>query len=127
MSWLSKASTTRILYDLGRAVQLVISFALALALTSPSSSAAFIAQALPADHHPGCRHSGRLAARLHPDFGILNEVLAWVGIPPQKWLLDPNLAKPAFIFMSFWMIGRQMVILSPAWQHSDPVAGGGAD
>ena len=46
----------------------------------------------------------------HPDFGILNEVLAWFGIKPIKWLLDPNLAKPAFIFMSFWMIGRQMVI-----------------
>ena len=46
----------------------------------------------------------------HPDFGIMNEVLAWFGIKPIKWLLDPNLAKPAFIFMSFWMIGRQMVI-----------------
>jgi multiple sugar transport system permease protein len=45
-----------------------------------------------------------------PDFGILNEALGWFGIPPQKWLFDPNLAKPAFIFMSFWMIGRQMVI-----------------
>jgi multiple sugar transport system permease protein len=46
----------------------------------------------------------------HPDFGILNEALGWFGIAPLKWLLDPNLAKPAFIFMSFWMIGRQMVI-----------------
>lgn len=46
----------------------------------------------------------------HPDFGILNEALGWFGIAPLKWLLDPVLAKPAFIFMSFWMIGRQMVI-----------------
>lgn len=46
----------------------------------------------------------------HPDFGILNQALGWFGIPPQGWLLDPVLAKPAFIFMSFWMIGRQMVI-----------------
>ena len=46
----------------------------------------------------------------HYEYGILNEVLGWVGIPPQKWLFDVNLAKPAFIFMSFWMIGRQMVI-----------------
>lgn len=44
------------------------------------------------------------------DYGIMNEVIGWFGIPPQKWLLDPNLVKPAFIFMSFWMIGRQMVI-----------------
>ena len=46
----------------------------------------------------------------HPEFGILNEVLGWIGIAPQPWLFDPGLAKPAFIFMSFWMIGRQMVI-----------------
>lgn len=46
----------------------------------------------------------------HPDFGILNEILGIFGVPPQKWLLEPHLAKPAFIFMSFWMIGRQMVI-----------------
>ncbi len=46
----------------------------------------------------------------HPEVGILNNVLGWVGIPPQKWLFDADLAKPAFIFMSFWMIGRQMVI-----------------
>jgi len=46
----------------------------------------------------------------HPEFGILNEAVGWLGIPAQKWLFDPALAKPAFIFMSFWMIGRQMVI-----------------
>ena len=46
----------------------------------------------------------------HPEFGILNEILGWVGIAPRQWLFDPQLAKPAFIFMSFWMIGRQMVI-----------------
>lgn len=47
---------------------------------------------------------------LHPEFGILNDVLGWVGIPPQPWLFDPKLAMPAFIFMSLWMIGRMMVI-----------------
>lgn len=46
----------------------------------------------------------------HPEFGILNEALGWFGIEGRKWLFDPTLAKPAFIFMSFWMIGRQMVI-----------------
>jgi multiple sugar transport system permease protein len=46
----------------------------------------------------------------HPEFGILNEVLSWFGIAPRPWLVDADLAKPAFIFMSFWMIGRQMVI-----------------
>ena len=46
----------------------------------------------------------------HPEFGIMNEALGWFGISPKQWLFDPALAKPAFIFMSFWMIGRQMVI-----------------
>lgn len=47
---------------------------------------------------------------LHPEFGILNEALGWLGVPPQPWLFDPPLAKPALIFMSLWQIGRQMVI-----------------
>lgn len=47
---------------------------------------------------------------LHPEFGILNDILGRIGIPPQPWLFDPVLAKPAFIFMSLWMIGRMMVI-----------------
>jgi multiple sugar transport system permease protein len=47
---------------------------------------------------------------LHPEFGILNEFLGWFGVEPKAWLFDPALAKPAFILMSFWMIGRQMVI-----------------
>ena len=46
----------------------------------------------------------------HPEFGILNEALSWIGIEPRKWLFEPDLAKPAFILMSFWMIGRMMVI-----------------
>jgi multiple sugar transport system permease protein len=46
----------------------------------------------------------------HYEYGIFNEVLRWVGLGPYKWLFDPALAKPAFIIMSFWSIGRMMVI-----------------
>ena len=47
----------------------------------------------------------------HPEFGILNDIFARVGLPGDTaWLQETTLAKPAFIFMSFWMIGRQMVI-----------------
>ena len=46
----------------------------------------------------------------HPEFGILNEVVGVFGIPPQKWLFNPYLAKPAFIFMDLWTIGPQFVI-----------------
>lgn len=55
---------------------------------------------------------------LHPEFGLLNDIIRRViqfftGQPSTwkaEWLFQEELAKPAFIFMSFWMIGRQMVI-----------------
>lgn len=47
----------------------------------------------------------------NPEFGLANAALNAVGLPSLYWLQDPNLAKPAFIIMSFWTIGGQMVIL----------------
>ncbi|MCR4415208.1 MAG: sugar ABC transporter permease, partial [Thermoguttaceae bacterium] len=44
------------------------------------------------------------------DYGVLNNILRTVGMHPVKWFFDPNVAKPAFIFMSLWGIGPQMVI-----------------
>lgn len=46
----------------------------------------------------------------HPEFGIINEVIGWFGVPPQAWLFEPVLAKPAFIFMRIWVMGTQMVV-----------------
>jgi len=46
----------------------------------------------------------------NPEFGIFNAILGWFGVPKQGWLTDPNLAKPAFIIMSLWHVGGQMVI-----------------
>jgi multiple sugar transport system permease protein len=91
--------------------QLVISFTLALALTQPIKFRSIYRAGFYLPIIIPIVATAVVWQRVfHPDFGILNEVLGWFGIPPQKWLLDPNLAKPAFIFMSFWMIGRQMVI-----------------
>lgn len=45
-----------------------------------------------------------------PDFGLANHFLRSVGLPPQKWLFDVNLAKPSLILMGLWGIGSQMVI-----------------
>ena len=55
---------------------------------------------------------------LHPEFGLLNAAIRaiieiFTGEPSTwkaAWLFEPALAMPAFIFMSLWMIGRQMVI-----------------
>lgn len=92
-------------------IQLVISFSLALALTQPLKLRAMYRAGfyLPIII-PVVATAVVWQRVLHPDYGILNTILGWFGIPAQGWLLKPELAKPAFIFMSFWMIGRQMVI-----------------
>lgn len=55
----------------------------------------------------------------HPEYGLLNDsvrrVISFFTRQPAdwfapEWLFQVSLAKPAFIFMSLWMIGRQMVI-----------------
>jgi multiple sugar transport system permease protein len=47
---------------------------------------------------------------LNPEFGVLNQILSWFGIAPVKWLFDPTFSKPAFILMSMWLVGPQMII-----------------
>jgi len=47
----------------------------------------------------------------HPQWGLANAFLQWFGFEGLYWLQDPRIAKPAFIIMSFWTIGGQMVIL----------------
>jgi multiple sugar transport system permease protein len=45
------------------------------------------------------------------DYGLANQLIAWLGLPPPLWFQDPNWTKPALIIMSYWTIGGQMVIL----------------
>jgi multiple sugar transport system permease protein len=47
---------------------------------------------------------------LNPQFGILNSILGLFGFAPVKWLFDPKAVIPAFIFMSLWFVGPQMII-----------------
>jgi len=46
----------------------------------------------------------------NPDFGLANVALTALHLPPQKWLLDPNLSKPCLILMGLWGAGSGMVI-----------------
>lgn len=92
-------------------IQLVISFALALALTQNIKFRDLYRAGFYLPIIVPLVASAVVWQRVfHPEFGILNEVLGWFGIQPLSWLFRPDLAKPAFILMSFWMIGRQMVI-----------------
>lgn len=92
-------------------IQLTISFSLALALTQRIRFRDFYRAGFYMPIIVPLVASAVVWQRvLHPEFGILNEALGWFGIEPRMWLFEPRLTKPAFIFMSFWMIGRQMVI-----------------
>lgn len=45
-----------------------------------------------------------------PTYGLANQLLGAVGIPPQKWLFDTTLVKPAIILMATWGFGNSMII-----------------
>ncbi|MEO7423113.1 MAG: sugar ABC transporter permease [Ornithinibacter sp.] len=48
---------------------------------------------------------------LKRDFGLINTVLGWVGIPGPNWLGDPNWSMPALIMMASWRnFGTSMII-----------------
>ncbi|MGZ4559093.1 MAG: carbohydrate ABC transporter permease, partial [Mycobacteriaceae bacterium] len=48
---------------------------------------------------------------LQTDFGLINTVLGWVGIPGPNWLGDPNWAMPGLILMASWRnFGTGMII-----------------
>lgn len=99
-------------------IQLVISFVLAMALNQRIKGRSFYRAAFYMPMIVPVVASAVVWQRVfHPEFGLLNDVLGWFGLAPRKWLWEPSLAKPAFILMSFWMIGRQMVIFIAGLQN----------
>jgi len=55
----------------------------------------------------------------HPDqFGLLNYLIGKLGLPPQRWLLDPLQAMPAIIAVAVWSaLGRDIVIFLAGLQN----------
>jgi multiple sugar transport system permease protein len=47
---------------------------------------------------------------LHPDFGLINKLLALVGVSGPPWLGSTEWAMPALILMSVWGAGNTIVI-----------------
>jgi multiple sugar transport system permease protein len=47
---------------------------------------------------------------LNPDVGILNTMLAQIGIQGPNWLSDPFWSKPALILLGLWGMGGTIVI-----------------
>jgi multiple sugar transport system permease protein len=53
---------------------------------------------------------------LEPNFGLLNTMLAKVGITGPGWLTDPAWSKNSLILMSLWSVGGGMLIYLAALQ-----------
>lgn len=47
---------------------------------------------------------------LNPQFGLVNSLLAKVGITGPAWLGDPVWAKPSLVLMSLWVLGNALLI-----------------
>ncbi len=47
---------------------------------------------------------------LNTEFGLLNAMLNYFGLPKVAWLQNPDWALPALILMSLWGLGGSMVI-----------------
>ncbi|AZN39357.1 sugar ABC transporter permease [Paenibacillus albus] len=44
------------------------------------------------------------------DFGVINHILGWFGIPKQMWVSSPGTVIPSIIIMSVWASGNIIVI-----------------
>jgi len=47
----------------------------------------------------------------NPQYGVLNNLLGYVGIDGPAWLSSPDWAKPALIILATWGVGNLMVIM----------------
>lgn len=56
----------------------------------------------------------------HPDYGIANEFLGAVGIPPVAWLDDARFVKPALAIIGIWSFGSAMIIFLAGLQNIPP-------
>ena len=54
----------------------------------------------------------------HPQYGLINYVLGWIGIAPIDWLGDPRWAMPAIILLAVWKgFGYNMLIFIAGIQN----------
>lgn len=54
---------------------------------------------------------------LSPSSGLVNSILALVGINGPAWLFDPNWTKPALILMRLWSVGGSMLLYLATLQN----------
>jgi multiple sugar transport system permease protein len=59
---------------------------------------------------------------LHPDVGLINEVLGWFGVEGPNWLLSTTWAMPSMIAMATWRSIGTLIIIFLAGLQSVPTA-----
>jgi multiple sugar transport system permease protein len=106
---------------IGVPLQLTVAFLLALLLNAPLRGRSFFRTALYLPAMTPLVAAAVLWARIfNPEFGLLNDFLSNFGVPAQRWLFEPHLAKPAIILMGLWNVGPQMVIFLAGLQSVPP-------
>jgi multiple sugar transport system permease protein len=53
---------------------------------------------------------------LNPQYGLVNQVLGFLGLPQPLWFFDPAWTKPGIILMTVWGVGDVVVIYLGALQ-----------
>jgi multiple sugar transport system permease protein len=103
---------------IGVPLQLLIALLLAIALNQEIRGRSFYRTVfyLPAIT-PVVASAVVWAQIFNTDFGVLNNLLRMLGFAPVRWLFDPAVAKPAFILMSLWSVGPQMIIFLAGLQN----------
>jgi multiple sugar transport system permease protein len=59
---------------------------------------------------PGVANALLWVLIFNPGYGVANQLLELLGLPPSLWLADEQTSKLAFIIMSLWGVGGTMVI-----------------
>jgi multiple sugar transport system permease protein len=47
---------------------------------------------------------------LNADYGLINAILKFLGLPTSRWLSEPSSALPSMVLMSLWGVGAGMII-----------------
>jgi len=58
---------------------------------------------------------------MHPTMGFFNHVLSWIGIGPQNWLGDYDLALPSLAVIGIWQMSGLAMVMFLAGLKSIPV------
>jgi len=99
---------------------LIISFLMALLINTKVRGLAFFRTVfyLPSIM-PAVASAVLWAWILNTDFGLLNAMLSYFGIPKIAWLQETEWALPALILMSLWNVGAAMIIFLAGLQGID--------